>query len=126
MPGLGRSADRTLSHGHGGSAYYVFDDDLITVHDFLSELLRSQNLALLNASIPAPAARFLARLLDIAWRARRRPGAPPLSRLRVALNSGPFVVSDRLARTELGDRPSTSRGQGLAALRVRQPTGAAE
>jgi nucleoside-diphosphate-sugar epimerase len=115
-----------LSQGQGGSAYYVFDDDPITVHDFLSELLRSQNLALPTASIPAPAARFMARLLDIAWRGTRRPGAPPLSRLLVALNSGPFIVSDRLARTELGYRPSTSRGQGVAALRVQQPTGAAE
>jgi nucleoside-diphosphate-sugar epimerase len=105
-----------LTHGHGGSAYYVFDDGLITVHDFLSGLLQSQVLNLPEASIPAPIAQVIALLVDIVWRGTRRPGSPPLSRLLVTLNSRPFIVSDRLARTELGYLPSVSHAQGFSAL----------
>jgi nucleoside-diphosphate-sugar epimerase len=105
-----------LTHGRGGSAYYVFDEDLITVHDFLSGLLQSQELNLPEGSIPAPIPQVIALLVDIVWRGTRRPGPPPLSRLLVTLNSRPFIVSDRLARTELGYLPGVSHAQGFSAL----------
>jgi hypothetical protein len=80
-------------------------------------LLREHGLALPEASIPGPAAAALARALDMAWRITRRPGDPPLTRMIVALNRGPFLVSDARARQELSYRPVTTRQQGIQRLR---------
>jgi nucleoside-diphosphate-sugar epimerase len=106
-----------LTHGRGGSAYYAFDNDLITLHDFLAGLLQSQELTLPDASIPAPVAQALALLIDLAWKGTRRPGPPPLSRLLVTLNSGPFIVADQRARTELGYHPRINHTQGFNELK---------
>jgi len=105
-----------LRHGRGGSGYYAFDDEPTTVSQFLRDLMHTQGLELPDASLPAPVAHAVAATLSVAWKALRRPGQPPISRLLVTLNSGPFLVSDRLARAELGYRPVTSRPDGLARL----------
>jgi hypothetical protein len=58
----------------------------------------------------------MAAVMDAVWRLTRRPEDPPITRLLVALNSGPFVVSDQRARDELGYRPARAREEGMASL----------
>jgi len=110
-----------LDHGEPGAAYYVFDDAPITIKDFLSGLMRTQGLDLPRASIPAPLARALASAMETTWKVLRRPGTPPITRLLVALSSRPFLVSDQLARTELGYQPVIARTDGLSRLHAATP-----
>ncbi|MDQ0096031.1 NAD-dependent epimerase/dehydratase family protein [Paeniglutamicibacter psychrophenolicus] len=106
-----------LHHGHGGDAYYVFDEDALPIRDFLGGLVATQGLGLPPASIPAPVAKFLASVLGGLWALARKPGPPPLDRLVVELNARDFLVSDQLARDVLGYRPPVTRAEGLARLR---------
>ena len=58
---------------------------------------------------PAPTARLP--------QGRRRPGDPPLTRMIVELNRGPFLISDARARQELRYQPVITRQQGMQRLR---------
>ena len=106
-----------IDHGAGGSGYYVFDDGSTTIRDFLTGLLQAHGLTLPEATIPGPVAAGLARALDIAWRITRRPGDPPITRMIVELNRGPFLISDARARRELRYQPVITRQQGIQRLR---------
>ena len=106
-----------IGHGSGGRGYYVFDDGSTSVRDFLAGLLQAHGLTLPEASVPGPVAAGLARALDAAWRITRRPGDPPITRMIVELNRGPFLVSDARARQELRYQPVITRQQGIQRLR---------
>jgi nucleoside-diphosphate-sugar epimerase len=105
-----------LDHGRPGHAYFAFDDDTVTIAEFLGQLMAAHGLTLPAATVPAPAARAMATAMDAVWRLTRRPGDPPITRLLVALNSGPFLVSDQRSRDELGYRPILTRAEGMARL----------
>ena len=117
MDNLIHAVGVAIGHGSGGCGYYVFDDGSTTVRDFLAGLLQAHGLTLPEASIPGPAAAGLARALDVAWRLSRRPGDPPLTRMIVELNRGPFLISDARARQELRYQPVITRQQGMQRLR---------
>jgi hypothetical protein len=59
-----------------------------------------------------------ATALEMAWRLLRRPGAPPLDRMTVALLSDECTLSDAKARQQLGYRAPISREDGLSELRA--------
>jgi nucleoside-diphosphate-sugar epimerase len=117
MDNLIHAVGVAIGRGSGGCGYYVFDDGSTTVRDFLAGLLQAHGLPLPEASIPGPAAAGLARALDVAWRLSKRPGDPPLTRMIVELNRGPFLVSDARARQELRYQPVITRQQGMQRLR---------
>jgi nucleoside-diphosphate-sugar epimerase len=106
-----------IDHGASGCGYYVFDDGSTTVRDFLAGLLQAHGLTPPEASIPGPVAAGLARALNVAWRITRRPGDPPLTRMIVELNRGPFLISDARARQDLRYQPVITRQQGTEQLR---------
>ena len=105
----------------GGEAFYVFDDDITTIGEFVTQLLVTRGLPAPNRSIPYPVARMIANTLEVARRWLRRTGPPPISRLLVELNGRPFLVDDRKARAELHYQPVTSRNEGIGRLH-RPPT----
>ena len=105
-----------LERGRPGRAYFAFDDETVTIADFLGQLMTAFGLTLPAATVPALAARTMAAAMDAIWRLTRRPGDPPITRLLVALNSGHFVATDQRARDELGYRPILTRAEGMARL----------
>jgi nucleoside-diphosphate-sugar epimerase len=106
----------TFNSGTSGSGYYVVDDGDIAVRDFLAGLLRAHGEELPDGGIPKPIAWATATVLERAWALLRKPGLPPITRLMVALNGGPFLISDQRARAELGYRPVITRDEGLDRL----------
>ncbi len=116
MDNLIHAVGLAIGHGTGGCGYYVFDDGSTTIRDFLAGLLQAHGLTLPEASIPGPAAAGLARALGVAWRLGRRPGDPPLTRMIVELNRGPFLISDARARQDLRYQPVITRQQGMQRL----------
>jgi len=106
--------DLTLQRGNHGQAYYVFDDGSIEIGDFLARILAGHGIPAHTKSIPRRAAWITGTIMDNVWTMLRRPGQPPISRLMVALNSGPFLVNDNKARRELGYTPLVSLDQAFA------------
>jgi nucleoside-diphosphate-sugar epimerase len=105
-----------LQKGVGGEAYFVFDDGIVRTRDFFGRLLRTQGLEAPGRSIPYAVAWTMASLAEAAWKVFHRPGSPPVNRELVKLIGGPFVVSDRKARAELGYAPVISREAAMEAM----------
>lgn len=105
-----------LERGRAGQGYYLFDDAAIPIAEFLGQILAAHRLAAPTKAIPRRVAWIAATLMDAAWTITRRPGQPPVSRLMVALNGGPFLISDEKARRELGYAPVISRTAAFATL----------
>jgi nucleoside-diphosphate-sugar epimerase len=108
-----------LEKGRPGEAYFVFDDGDIETRQFFAELLATRGLPPPDKAIPFRVAWIIASILDAAWAVLRRPGSPPVNREMVRLNGGPFLVSDRKARVELGYVPVISRADAIARLASR-------
>ena len=105
-----------LEKGVGGEAYFIFDEGTVRTRDFFGLLLRTQGLEAPDKSIPYGVAWAIASVAEAAWKVFRRPGSPPVNRELVKLTGGPFVVSDRKARAELGYTPVVSREAAIEAM----------
>src|SRR2546427_2110665 len=105
-----------LQKGVGGEAYFVFDDGTVRTRDFFASLLRTQGLDAPDRSIPFGVAWIMASMMEGIWKVLRRSGSPPVNRELVKLTGGPFVVSDRKARAELGYAPVISREAAIEAM----------
>ncbi len=105
-----------LARGQPRQAYFVFDDGTVTLRDFFTQLLATRGRAAPRRAIPYPVAWIAANVLEAAWALLRRSGTPPINRELVKLNGGPFIVSDRKARLELGYKPPVSFEQGIERL----------
>ena len=102
--------------GHPGEAYFVLDDGDIEFRDFISAMLRTQDVQPPERSIPVPLAALVARGGETAWRLLPLKGEPPLTRFALWVASQECTLDDSKARAELGYRPVISREEGLAAL----------
>jgi nucleoside-diphosphate-sugar epimerase len=107
-----------LHKGVGGEAYFVFDEGTVRAREFFALLLGTQGLDAPERSIPYTVAWTMASVAEAVWNVFRLPGSPPVNRELVKLTGGPFVVSDRKARAELGYTPVISREAGVVALGV--------
>ena len=105
-----------LDRGTGGQGYYVFDDGKIPIRDFIEQILAAHHLTAPTKTIPRRMAWITASVMDAAWTILQRPGQPPISRLMVTLNGGPFLVTDHKARRELQYMPVITREDAFAAL----------
>lgn len=103
-------------HGRAGEAYFVTDGDPVVFRDFLTRLIRTQGVEVPDRSLPAPAARALAPMLEGVWRTFGLGGAPPISRMPVWLSSLETTIDISKARGELGYEPVKSIDEGMAEL----------
>jgi nucleoside-diphosphate-sugar epimerase len=99
--------------GRAGEMYFLDDGEPIRVRDFFTSLLATQRLLPVARSLSFPAARRLAGLAEMVWRALRLKTAPPLDRPTVALLGQESTSSDAKARRDLGYAGLKSREQGL-------------
>ena len=111
-----RAIELALERGQGGQGYYVFDDGATPIRDFIEQILAAHGLPAPAKTISRRAAWITATVMDGAWGILRRPGQPPISRLMVALNGGPFLVTDHKARRELQYAPVITREDAFAVM----------
>jgi nucleoside-diphosphate-sugar epimerase len=102
--------------GRAGEAYFVTDGEPVAFRDFATDLLATRGVTAPDRNTPAPVARAAAAGLEAAWRAGRRDGPPPVTRLAVWLASLECTIDISKARAELGYEPVISRADGLRAL----------
>ncbi len=114
VEGLVLAAER----GAGGEAYFVTDGGAVGFRDFVTELVATEGADPGGRNVPAAVAMPAAAALEGAWRALRRKGEPPITRLAVWNSALECTVSDAKARQELGYEPVITREEGLAALRA--------
>ncbi len=103
--------------GRPGEAYFVTDGDPVVFREFVSELLRTQDVEPPTRTIPGWLGGALAAVGEPAWRHLPLPGHPPLARFTQWILTQECTIDDSKARRELGYAPIVSREQGLAGLR---------
>jgi|SoiMethySBSTD1v2_1073268.scaffolds.fasta_scaffold254350_3 nucleoside-diphosphate-sugar epimerase len=105
-----------LEHGNGGNAYFVTDEGVTPMREFLTALLATRNLKPPAKTIPGWLARTLASVTETAWRALGKTSDPPLTRFAAAMMSRDCTITIDKARRELGYEPVVSRSEGLREL----------
>ncbi len=102
--------------GRGGAAYFLSDGAPVEFRDFFTRLFATQGVVAPDKEIPRWLLKPLAALLEKFWDSLPLKGAPPLTRMAIALGTQEVTVSDALARRELGYQSRVSIEQGLAGL----------
>lgn len=105
-----------LERGTPGRAYYVTDDGVRTMRDFLGALAKTQGVDLPTKSMPSKLARPLAWLVEGVWRLFRVKSAPPMTRFAIDMLSSSVTIDTTRARTELGYAAVIDVDAGLAAM----------
>lgn len=106
-----------LEKGKGGHAYFVTDDELTSMKDFLTQYLSTVGLTPGSASVPSWLLSPIAGAVETVWSLVGAKSAPPLTKLATALMSRDCTLRIDKARDELGYAPVVRLDQGLEALR---------
>jgi nucleoside-diphosphate-sugar epimerase len=107
---------RGVTRGKAGEPYFVTDGEPVVFREFVSELLRSQDVDPPSRSLPRWLAGGLAVGGETAWRVLPLPGRPPLTRFAYWVSSQECTIRIDRARAELGYQPVRSRKDGLEEL----------
>jgi nucleoside-diphosphate-sugar epimerase len=113
---LVHAVELALDRGTGGNAYFVTDEGITAMHEFLSALLATRAAAAPEKSIPGWLARTLAAVTETAWRALGKKSDPPLTRFAASMMSRDCTIRIDKAKRELGYAPVISRSDGLRQL----------
>lgn len=113
---LVRGVELALERGAGGNAYFVIDEGVTQMHEFLSALLATRKLTPPEKSIPGWLARTLGVVTETTWRALGKTSDPPLTRFAASMMSRDCTIRGEKAQRELGYRPVISRSDGLKEL----------
>jgi len=99
-------------------AYFVADEDDLTVREFFTGLAGTAGLALPDRSMPGVLARATAWVLDRVWRGLGLTRPPPLTPMAAGVSSLDMTVRTERIRESLGYRPVVGRVEGLAEMVV--------
>jgi nucleoside-diphosphate-sugar epimerase len=103
--------------GAPGEPYFVTDGEPVVFRDFVSELLRTQEVEPPTRSLPKWVAGAISGGGELAWNVLPLRGGPPLPRFTYWVTTQECTIDDSKARRELGYAPVVSRQEGLAELR---------
>ncbi len=102
--------------GRAGEVYFVTDGEPVVFREFVTALLRTQDVEPPNRSLPGWTAAPMARACETAWKALPLPGTPPMTTFRSWLLTQACTIDISKTRAELGYEPVVSQEQGLAEL----------
>ena len=104
--------------GRGGQAYFLTDGEPVVFRDFITEVLKSQNVDAGTRTVPFGLAATLATLGDVVWGTLHLKSRPPLTRAELLLVGREVTVNDEKARQELGYEGHMTREEGLREMRM--------
>ena len=93
------------------------DGDPVVFREFVSELLRTQDVEPPGRSMPGWLGHALAAAGEPAWKHLPLPGRPPLARFTYWVLTQECTIDDSKARRELGYAAIVTREEGLVELR---------
>ncbi len=102
--------------GRPGEAYFVTDGEPVAFREFVTALLRTQDVEPPERSVPAWTAAPMARVCEAIWKALPLKGTPPMTAFRSWLLTQECTIDISKARTDLGYAPIVTHEQGLAEL----------
>lgn len=110
-----------LSSNIGGEAYFIKDDDDLTIREWYRYLAKMGDFPIPTRSIPSWFAFMVANVCDITWRVLKLKSQPPISPFAVALMSSSMTMKTDKLRKELNWEPVISRSQGIAEMFPENP-----
>jgi nucleoside-diphosphate-sugar epimerase len=113
---LVHAVELALERGTGGNAYFVTDEGVTPMREFLTALLATRRLTPPAKTIPGWLARTLGTATETTWRVLGKTSEPPITRLAAAMMSRDCTITSDKARRELGYQPVISRNEGLREL----------
>jgi nucleoside-diphosphate-sugar epimerase len=113
---LVHAVELALERGTGGNAYFVTDEGVTPMREFLTALLATRRLTPPTKTIPGWLARTLGTATETTWRVLGKTSEPPITRLAAAMMSLDSTITSDNARRELGYQPVISRNEGLREL----------
>jgi len=102
-----------LTRGTGGEAYFILDDGQISIREFLTSYLATQNVDLGKKSMPGWFLRGLSNVTEPIWRGLNLKSAPPITKFTAHIMSRECTLIGDKAREGLGYKPVITRAQGL-------------
>jgi nucleoside-diphosphate-sugar epimerase len=113
---LVHGVELALERGTGGNAYFVVDEGVTPMREFLTALVGTRQLKPPDKAIPGWLARTLGSVTETAWRVMGKTSDPPLTRFAASAMSRDCTITSDKARRELGYEPVISRSEGLREL----------
>lgn len=113
---LVHAVEQALTYGEGGNAYFVADEGVVSLKDFLTDVLTAEGIIAPSKSVPKFVIRSAARLVEIVWRLFGIKSKPPLVRFTIDMMSASCTVNTDKAKTALKYNPPVSRSEGLSRL----------
>ena len=107
-----------LNAGRGGEAYFILDEGVRPMREMITGIAASRDITLPDKSIPGWLADVIGGACELIWRALSLKSEPPLTRFSAMIMSRDCILSDVMARAELGYAPIVSVEDGLRALRA--------
>lgn len=96
-----------------GKPYFISNGEPLPVREIVNALLSAAGVPPVDKSIPYPLAYGAGAVLELAWRAFRLNGEPPMTRFLAEQLSTPHWYDISAAARDLGYRPRVSVADGL-------------
>ncbi len=106
-----------LNKGTPGQAYFILDNDVHTMREFITTLAAAREISLPRRNLPYWLADRVAAASESAWRVFKLKGEPPITRHAAMVMSHDCVLRDDKARRELGYHAQVSFEEGMQRLR---------
>lgn len=114
---LVHAIELALTRGQGGEAYFILDDDMVSMREMIGAMAESRGLTLGDKQLPGWLAAVAGAIAETLWRTFNLKGEPPVTRhAAMVMRRDCTLVGDK-AKTDLGYAPVISRKAGLAAMR---------
>ena len=99
-----------------GRAYFITNDEPVVLWDWIDDLLRALGEPPVTKRLPLGAASAVGAACELAWRALRLKGEPPMTRFVAAELAKDHWFDISAARRDLGYAPRVSMTEGTAEL----------
>ncbi|MCD9017909.1 NAD-dependent epimerase/dehydratase family protein [Parachryseolinea silvisoli] len=100
----------------GGEAFFVTDGEKLQFRQFITDILKTQNMEAPNKTVSLGMARTMANIFAFIWTTFGFKSTPPLYPGMVNTLGLPFIVSDDKAKKLLGYHPIISVKEGLVEM----------
>jgi nucleoside-diphosphate-sugar epimerase len=111
---------RALDRGRGGEAYFIVDEGVTTMRDFLTQLLATAGRTPSDKSVSSQLLRTIAWGFEVIWKLFRISKKPPVTRFSAAIMSAHCTILSDKAAHDLGYHPVVTLEEGMGKMLAAQ------
>lgn len=109
--------DASIQSNCTGEAFFVNDGEYLTLKDFLTQLMATQNISIPKKSVPGWFIRIIGALAESVWNITGQRGKPAGTRMEADFMSREIVISNERAKKILGWNPKFTISEGMKSLK---------